>query len=64
MTITMYKISFHIVIFAKLEFCDWGYPKNGLCWVWASQDSRKGNPFGEWRAPTEEEWKNRPLKLD
>ena len=50
--------------FIQLDFCDWGLPKNGLCWVWASQDSRRSNPFGEWRAPTKNEWVERPSWSD
>ena len=43
------------------EICDWGHPKNGLCWVWASQGiNALQNLFGEWRTPTKEEWDERP----
>ena len=44
-----------------IEFCDWGHPKNGLCWIWASQGTNAlQNLFGEWRTPTKEEWDERP----
>ena len=32
--------------------------------MWASQDSRRSNPFGEWRAPTKDEWIERPSWSD
>ena len=44
----------------NIEFCEWEHSRSGLCWVWASHDSRQSNPFGEWRAPTEDEWIDRP----
>ena len=54
----------YFLYFINLDFCDWRLPKNGLCWVWASQDSRNSNPFGEWRAPTKDEWIERPSWSD
>ena len=44
----------------SLASCDLGFPKNGLCWVWASGNSYQSNPFGRWRAPTESEWVEKP----
>ena len=40
--------------------CYWGLHKRGLCWVWASEGTLIGAPFGMWRSPTEEEWIDRP----
>ena len=40
--------------------CYWGLHKNGLCWVWASESTLKGAPFGTWRSPNKEEWVERP----
>ena len=44
----------------SLASCDVGFPKSGLCWVWASGNSYQSNPFGKWRAPTEAEWVEKP----